>query len=238
MTLVDTPARTDRFDELVERARALAAGRRRAVLGIAGAPGAGKTTVALALVRALAATPPDGLGPGWVAHVPMDGFHLADVELDRLGRRHRKGAPDTFDADGYAALLARLRLTPDDGAGPVYAPAFDREIEQPVAGSVPVHPQCRLVVSEGNYLLLGTPRWRAVRAGFDAVWFHETDEALRLERLVARHVRFGKTLEAARVWVERTDEPNARLVEASRHRADLVVALPDHAPGPLPGEPS
>ena len=88
MTLVDTPARTDRFDELVERARALAAGRRRAVLGIAGAPGAGKTTVALALVRALAATPPDGLGPGWVAHVPMDGFHLADVELDRLGRRH------------------------------------------------------------------------------------------------------------------------------------------------------
>lgn len=238
MTLVDTPARTDRFDELVERARALAAGRRRAVLGIAGAPGAGKTTVALALVRALAATPPDGLGPGWVAHVPMDGFHLADVELDRLGRRHRKGAPDTFDADGYAALLARLRLTPDDGAGPVYAPAFDREIEQPVAGSVPVHPQCRLVVSEGNYLLLDTPRWRAVRAGFDAVWFHETDEALRLERLVARHVHFGKTLEAARVWVERTDEPNARLVEASRHRADLVVALPDHAPGPLPGEPS
>ena len=101
MTLVDTPARTDRFDELVERARALAAGRRRAVLGIAGAPGAGKTTVALALVRALAATPPDGLGPGWVAHVPMDGFHLADVELDRLGRRHRKGAPDTFDADGF-----------------------------------------------------------------------------------------------------------------------------------------
>lgn len=226
MTPVDSPARTDRFDDLVERARALAAGRRRAVLGIAGAPGAGKTTVALALVRALATTPPDGLGSGWVAHVPMDGFHLADVELDRLGRRHRKGAPDTFDADGYAALLARLRLTPDDGAGPVYAPAFDREVDQPVAGSVPVHPECRLVVSEGNYLLLDTPGWRAVRAGFDAVWFHETDEALRLERLVARHVHFGRTPEAARAWVERTDEPNARLVEASRDRADLIVALP------------
>ncbi|NWJ73216.1 nucleoside/nucleotide kinase family protein [Pseudonocardia sp. ICBG1122] len=236
MTLVDTPARTDRFDELVERARALATGRRRAVLGIAGAPGAGKTTVALALVRALAATPPHGLGPGWVAHVPMDGFHLADVELDRLGRRDRKGAEDTFDADGYAALLHRLRAAPPPGSGPVYAPAFDREIEQPVAGSVPVHEECRLVVSEGNYLLLDEPRWRAARAACDAVWFHETDEELRVERLVARHVHFGKTPEAAHAWVRRSDEPNARLVAATRGRADLVIALPDHAPGPLPGE--
>nr|WP_224387807.1 nucleoside/nucleotide kinase family protein [Pseudonocardia sp. ICBG1293] len=230
---MDTPARTERFQDLVDRARGLAQGRRRTVLGIAGSPGAGKTTLAVALVRALAATPPDGLGPEWVAHVPVDGFHLADVELERLGLRDRKGAPDTFDADGYTALLTRLRRIPADDAGPVYAPAFDREIEQPVAGSVPVHAVCRLVVSEGNYLLLDEPRWRAARAGCDEVWFHETDEALRLERLVARHIRFGRTPEAARAWVEHTDEPNARLVEASRPRADLVAA-PGVVPGVLP----
>lgn len=217
------PERIERFDELVRRARTLAGGRRRGLLGVAGAPGAGKTTLAHALVRALAAAPPDGLDAGWVAHIPMDGFHLADVELERLGRRDRKGAPDTFDASGYAELLHRLRRTPDDGGPPVYAPAFDREIEQPVAGSVPVHPACRLVVSEGNYLLVDDPAWRPVRAAFDEVWFHETDEALRLERLVARHVRFGKTPERARAWVAATDEPNARLVATGRDRADLVV---------------
>ena len=109
---------------------------------------------------------------------------------NRLGRRGRKGAPDTFDPGGYAALLRRLRSSPEET---VYAPAFDRDIEQPIAGSIPVHPRCRLVVTEGNYLLLDDPAWRAARAELDAVWFVEAGEALRLERLVARHVEFGKT---------------------------------------------
>lgn len=217
--MADGPDRVERFDELVTRARRLARRDGRALLGIAGAPGAGKTTLALALVRALATE-----GPGAVAHVPMDGFHLADVELDRLGRRDRKGAPDTFDAAGYAELLRRLRRTPDPGDPPVYAPAFDRDVEQPVAGSVPVHPACRLVVSQGNYLLVDDPAWRPVRAAFDAVWFQETDEALRRERLVARHVEFGRTPQRARARAEAVDEPNARLVAAGRDRADLVVA--------------
>jgi pantothenate kinase len=214
------PGRVERFEELVARARRLADRDGRAVLGVAGAPGAGKTTLARAVVAAL-----DAAAPGTVAHVPMDGFHLADVELRRLGLRDRKGAPETFDAAGYAALLRRLRAAPGREPGPVYAPAFDREIEQPVAGSVPVPPGCRLVVSEGNYLLVDTPEWRAVRAEFDEVWFHETDEPLRRERLVARHVRFGKTPDAARDWVRRTDEPNAELVAATRAGADLVVAV-------------
>lgn len=204
------------FDELVARALGLVSGRPRALLGIAGAPGAGKTTLAVAVVGAVTAA---GVP---AAHVPMDGFHLADVELDRLGRRDRKGAPDTFDPAGYAALLHRLREP--DPAGPVYAPAFDREIEQPVAGAIPVHPDCRLVVSEGNYLLVDDPRWRSVRARFDEVWFHETDPKLRLDRLIARHVRFGKTPEAAAAWVRRIDEPNARLVASTRPYADVVVA--------------
>ncbi|MGW6921203.1 nucleoside/nucleotide kinase family protein [Streptomyces sp. NPDC054950] len=209
------------FDDLLVRARALAGdGRRRALLGITGGPGAGKTTLAERLVRELNAT-----GDPWVAHVPMDGFHLADVELDRLGRRHRKGAPDTFDAAGYAALLRRLREE-TDGEDLVYAPGFERVLEQPVAGAVPVPPTARLIVTEGNYLLVDTGAWTRVRAALDEVWFCETDEDERVRRLIARHEEFGKDHEEAVAWVLRSDQRNAELVATTRDRADLVVSLP------------
>ena len=222
------------LDVLVRRAQELVRPGHRAVVGITGSPGAGKSTLAEALVEALAATAPDG-----VAHVPMDGFHLADVELSRLGRLARKGAPDTFDADGYAALLERLRAT-GPGAPPgshaasevVYAPAFERGLEQPVAGSVPVSPQCRLVVTEGNYLLLDDPAWQRARACVDDVWFCALDDEERRRRLVARHVRFGKTPGTAERWVRGTDDPNARLVEACRERADVLVTGDLLSPGP------
>ncbi|MYW21746.1 nucleoside/nucleotide kinase family protein, partial [Streptomyces sp. SID2955] len=126
------------FDDLLTRARSLPRDGRRALLGIAGSPGAGKTTLAENLVRAL-----NGDGVCRAAHVPMDGFHLADAELDRLGRRDRKGAPDTFDAAGYAALLRRLR---EETGEVVYAPGFERVLEQPLAGVLPVPPEARLVV--------------------------------------------------------------------------------------------
>ncbi|MDX3800769.1 nucleoside/nucleotide kinase family protein [Streptomyces sp. AK04-3B] len=206
------------FDDLVLRARSLAGdGGRRTLLGIAGSPGAGKTTLAERLVREL-----NGAGEPWAAQVPMDGFHLADVELDRLGRRDRKGAPDTFDAAGYAALLHRLREE-TDGGDVVYAPGFERVLEQPLAGAVPVPPEVRLVVTEGNYLLLGTGAWARVRAALDEVWFCETDEDERVRRLVARHEEFGKGHEAAVAWVHGSDRRNAELVAATRDRADLVV---------------
>ncbi|QJT05856.1 nucleoside/nucleotide kinase family protein [Streptomyces asoensis] len=209
------------FDDLLIRARALTGdGRRRALLGITGGPGAGKTTLAERLVREL-----NGTGDPWVAHVPMDGFHLADVELDRLGRRHRKGAPDTFDAAGYAALLRRLREE-TDGEDLVYAPGFERELEQPVAGAVPVPPTARLIVTEGNYLLLGTGAWTRVRAALDEVWFSEIDEDERIRRLVARHEEFGKPHDEAVAWVRGTDQRNAELVATTRARADLVVRTP------------
>ncbi|WP_373296318.1 MULTISPECIES: nucleoside/nucleotide kinase family protein [Streptomyces] len=205
------------LDGLLERAAALARPGRRALLGIAGSPGAGKTTLAERLVRAL-----NGDGEPWAAHVPMDGFHLADVELRRLGRLRRKGAPDTFDAAGYAALLRRLREDEDDV---VYAPGFERVLEQPVAGAIPVPRAARLIVTEGNYLLLDDGDWARVRPRLDEVWFCEVDEEERVRRLVARHEEFGKERAEAVAWARGTDQRNADLVAATRHRADVVVRL-------------
>jgi pantothenate kinase len=201
-------------DELAGRARSLAragTGSRR-ILGIAGAPGAGKSTLAELVTTALG---------GAAVQVPMDGLHLADVELFRLGRRDWKGAPDTFDALGYLSLLRRLR---HPVAGEiVYAPAFERTIEQPIAGSIPIDPSVPLVVTEGNYLLLDDPPWHEVRTLLDETWFVEIDDAVRVGRLIRRHIEFGKTPEQASEWVHRLDEQNARLIAATRDRADLIV---------------
>lgn len=183
----------------------------RFLLGITGAPGAGKSTLAAALATSYGA-----------AVVPLDGFHLADVELARRGLQDRKGAPETFDADGYVALLERIRARPDHV---VMAPIFRRDIEDPIAGAIPVPPEAGLVVTEGNYLLLDAPPWSGVRPLLDAVWHVVTDEALRFERLVARHNDSGKPPDTAQAWVERVDQPNAVLVEAAAHRADLVLDL-------------
>jgi pantothenate kinase len=208
------------IDELAATAVALVRDRRRVVLGIAGAPGAGKSTLAEALVEAVASRE----GDGWVAHVPMDGFHLADVQLDRLGLRSRKGAPDTFDADGYAALLRRLVEQPDTW---VYAPGFERTLEQPVAAAVVVPPTARLVVTEGNYLLLPEERWERARARLAEVWFVSGDEELRRSRLVERHVRFGKAPAEAEAWVAGNDDVNAALVVATGDADRVVLNGPD-----------
>jgi pantothenate kinase len=206
---------------LADRARALAAGGRRAIVGITGAPAAGKTTLAQHLLAALAPAPPPGLPAGdWVAHVPMDGFHLADVELERLGLRDRKGAPDTFDALGYANLLRRLREDTDDI---IYAPGFERAIEQPIAGAIGVPRSARLVLTEGNYLLLNGPRWSRVRPQLDEVWYVELDHPERMRRLVERHVRFGKDEAAAVAWATGTDQRNAAVIAATRTAADVIV---------------
>jgi pantothenate kinase len=195
--------------ELLERARRLAGAGGRRLLGITGPPGAGKSTLADRVVAAL--------GPDVARLVGMDGFHYAQAELARLGRADRKGAPDTFDADGFVALLDRLRTSRDDV---VYAPEFRREIEEPIACAVPVPREVPLVVTEGNYLLL----WERVPRLLDECWYiAAADEVARVERLIARHVAFGRTPEAAREWVLRSDERNAALIATTRERADLVV---------------
>jgi len=200
-------------DLLADRLEALTATRPRVLAGIAGAPGAGKSTLAATVAAALRAR---GVG---VAVVPMDGFHLADVALDALGRRGAKGAVDTFDGAGFAALLARIAA----GGETVWAPAFDRELEQPIAGSIAVHPETRVVLTEGNYLLLPENPWNRVRLLLDEAWYLDIDRDVRYSRLVERHVRFGKSRVAAEAWVRAVDEPNAARIAPTADRADLVL---------------
>jgi pantothenate kinase len=197
---------------LVERARALAS-TGRAVIGICGAPGAGKSTLAAQLAA--------GVGPEAVV-VPMDGFHLHDDELARLGLSERKGAPETFDVAGYVALLRRLRTETDHT---VYAPEFDRSRELSVAGAIAVRPEHHLVITEGNYLLYAEGGWNDVLPLLDEAWFVEGDEQLRLARLVDRHVAHGKPPEVAHRWATVSDQANADLVTRTRAAADVLVNL-------------
>jgi pantothenate kinase len=203
-------------DLLARDAIALVGDSSRAILGITGSPGAGKSTLVQVLVDRIRAAK----GDHWVSHIPMDGFHLADDQLDRIGALGRKGAPDTFDVAGYMHLLERVKHEVDH---PVYVPGFDRTLEQPLAAALVVLPSARLVITEGNYLLLDHPHWARARRAMDAVWFVASEEATRVERLVARHIQFGKPPNEARAWVATIDQRNAELVADTVGRADRVI---------------
>ena len=199
--------------EAIERAAALTDGGR-AVLGIAGCPGAGKSTLSAAITASV----------GSSVVVPMDGFHMLNKDLVRLGRRNRKGAPDTFDVGGFVAMLQRVR---HQSAGEILtAPRYDRAASAPVPDAITVAPDVALVITEGNYLLLEDSPWNEVRPLLDEVWFADVDDAVRVPRLIARHIQFGKTPDEAEEWVMRSDEANAALVASTRNRADVVVHLP------------
>ncbi len=194
----------------------------RRIIGLAGAPGAGKSTYAARLAEQASAR-----GESAVV-VPLDGFHLADRVLAGHGLLDRKGAPETFDGWGYAALLRRLR----SAAETVFAPGFERDLEQPLAGAIEIAASVDVVITEGNYLLLDDPAWRAARESIDEVWFVDApSEEARRARLLARHVAFGKTPAEAAAWVARVDGPNADLVLGSRLRADRVVGSDDPVSG-------
>lgn len=154
----------------------------------------------------------------------MDGFHLADVELDRLGIRSRKGASETFDVAGYVATLSRLRDNRDEI---VYVPGFERDIEQPIAASIAIPRAASLVITEGNYLLLPEGGWQRIREFVDEFWYCDLPEPKRLTRLTARHVRSGKSEAAAAAWANGTDQVNASLVATTREHANVHIRVAD-----------
>lgn len=185
---------------------------KRHLIGLTGAPGAGKSTISDKLAAHLGSS---------LVVVPMDGFHLASSVIAGGPLAARRGAPDTFDADGFVALLHRLRHQVEPV---VYAPRFDRTIEDPVAGSIPVAADVPIVLIEGNYLLHSVEPWSGVSELLDESWYLELDDdSTRVDRLIARHVEFGKSPEASRQFVQASDQPNAELIAASRRRADVIV---------------
>ena len=199
---------------LLTRAERLLGSGSRAVLGIAGAPASGKSTLADVLVAELQRRHPDE-----VILVGMDAFHIGHRVLVHHGLENVKGAPHTFDALGYAALLQRLR----DPADTVYAPEFRREIEDSLAQNVEVTPGVRLVVTEGNYLLLPRPPWDRVRALLDEAWFVHLDDTERRRRMIARHRSYGHPIAVAIARTDGNDAANARLVDAEQNDPDLWI---------------
>jgi pantothenate kinase len=200
-------------NSLVDRARAMSRTGDRVLLGITGPPASGKSTLAVRVAAAVGDT---------AVVVPMDGYHLHDDELARLGLSDRKGAPETFDVAGYAALLRRLRSETDHA---VYAPEFDRSREESVAGAIGVHPWHRLVITEGNYLLLDSPGWTDVLPLLDETWYVEVDDDLRRERLVERHIASGRSADDALRWTNVSDQANAEIVARTRKAADILVDI-------------
>ena len=202
-----------RRTETLERAqRHLNSKASRTILGIVGKPGSGKSTLAQFLL--------DQLPEGQDALVPMDGFHLSNEELVILGRRDRKGAPDTFDVGGYAKLLESAKKS----SGEIHFPIFHREIEASIADEGFLKPEIKLVITEGNYLLHSDDGWGIIQPLLDESWYVDVDDSIRLERLIARHIEFGKSPEEARDWALGTDERNAKLIERTRSRANFLIS--------------
>lgn len=198
-------------DQAIDRAGAAT----RFVIALAGPPGVGKSALSQALVEEL------GRRGHSAAIVPMDGFHLDNAVLEARGVLARKGAPFTFDIDGYAALLKRLRAEPDRD---IAVPVFDRTLDLARAGGSIITPQNRFLIAEGNYLLLDDPAWRTMADQFDMTVMLTADLDELRQRLTDRWLGYGLDPKQALARALSNDIPNAELVIGSSAKADLEVS--------------
>lgn len=202
-------------EEGLQRARGIiGALKSRALIGVCGQPGAGKSTFTEYLAN--------NLPREIVCVVPMDGFHLSNAILEEKKLREIKGAPITFDVHGFADLLGRIRNTPNQN---IYYPVFDRSVEESIAAQGLVSPEAKLIIVEGNYLCHDQDGWENILGLLDETWYLQIAEEVRRRRLIDRHIQFGKSPDAAREWALGTDEINAALIAQSASRADFIVKL-------------
>ena len=182
----------------------------RFVVAIAGPPGSGKSTLAERLHEVFQDAS---------AVVSMDGFHFDDIVLNSRGLRSRKGAPETFDYAGFAALLKRIRA----GEPEIAIPVFDRSMELSRAGAAIIGSDVKFILVEGNYLLLDEEPWSALGGLFDFSIFVDVPRSELERRLMERWRDHGKSDEDARAWIASNDLPNIERVLARRRQADLIV---------------
>lgn len=207
------PVILNSFDQALARLRNIEI-KDRFTIGIVGKPGAGKSTLTSYLMEML---PKD-----YASLVPMDGYHLSNQQLKNLGLLDRKGAINTFDTNGYVNLLKRINSEIDKD---IYFPIFHRNIEESYAADGVVYAKTKLVITEGNYLLASEGGWEQVAPELDEIWYLKINDELRLERLIKRHQDFGKDLKAAEAWARGTDEVNARFIELTASKADVIVEI-------------
>ena len=186
----------------------------RTIIGIVGKPGAGKSTVVSEIRNQFSADE--------VAIIPMDGYHLSNEELIKLGRRNRKGAPDTFDVAGFVSLVTKVKY---EIAKDHTFPIFHREIEASKVDEGIVLRNTKVIVIEGNYLFSEEFNWNKVFPLLDQSWFIEIDDEIRMQRLIARHIKYGKTPQEAKEWSRGSDEANAEFIAKSANRAERIIKL-------------
>jgi pantothenate kinase len=193
--------------------------RSRYILGVTGYPGSGKSTVSQSLMKGVN----ERLSSAPAIVVPMDGYHFSNEILRQRHLLDLKGIPDTFDAKGFVNLLSKLRTIAGQN---VYCPLFDRTIEASIADAIVIEPRHKLCIVEGNYLLLEKQPWDQCRQYLDETWFLDASIDTILPRLLARHIKGGRTPDEAKAKIESTDLPNARLIEETKRFADKLVAIP------------